>query len=46
LATVIPIVMYRRRFNETTRITLITVWSLSVVTVYIDLAIVYYVLMD
>lgn len=46
LVTVLPVVMYRRQFKRKTRLALITLWSLSVVTVYVNLAIIYFILMD
>lgn len=46
LVTVLPVIMYKRQFNRKMRIALITIWSLSVVTVYVNLAIIYFILID
>jgi len=41
LMTVVPIVMYARRWSKTVRIALITIWILSAATVFIYTAVIF-----
>lgn len=46
LVTVLPVIMYGGQLRRITQIALITIWSFSVVTVYMSLGIAYFILMD